>query len=74
MSETPNLDKVRGLDFDRLDMLISERIGALKILAHNFDKLDANPIVAEAMCRDLILPAIYSLVNFLESVEIKSGT
>ena len=35
---TPNLDKVRGLDFDRLDDLVSERLAVLKLYAQNIDK------------------------------------
>ena len=28
-----NIEKVKRLDFDRLDVVVSERIGALKLLA-----------------------------------------
>ena len=32
MDKYENIEKVKRLDFDRLDMLVSERIGALKLL------------------------------------------
>ena len=36
--EHKNIDFVRRIDFDRLDMVVSERIGALKLYAQNIDK------------------------------------
>ena len=73
MSDTPNTDKVKSLDFDRLNMLVSERIGALKITAQNLDKLNTDLSFKEAMCRDLILPAVYVLTEFLAAVDVKEG-
>lgn len=35
---TKNLNIVQLIDFDRLDTLVSERIGALKLYAQNIDK------------------------------------
>ena len=61
-----NIEKVKQLDFDRLDMLVSERIGALKLLAQGMTESD----VHDAVCRDLILPCVYLLAQFLESVKI----
>jgi hypothetical protein len=61
-----NIETVKRLDFDRLDMLVSERIGALKLLAQGMTESD----VHDAICRDLILPCVYLLAQFLESVKI----
>ena len=62
-----NIEKVKRLDFDRLDMLVSERIGALKLLAQGMTESD----VHDAICRDLILPCVYLLAQFLDSVKIE---
>ena len=61
-----NIAKVKRLDFDRLDMLVRERLGALKIYAQSMTESD----VHDAICRDLILPCVYLLAEFLESVKI----
>ena len=61
-----NIEKVKRLDFDRLDMLVSERLGALKLLAQGVQESD----VHDAICRDLILPCVYTLAQFLDSVKI----
>ena len=61
-----NIEKVKRLDFDRLDMLVSERIGALKMLAQGMTEREVN----EEVCRDLILPCVYLLAQFLDSVKI----
>lgn len=68
MDKYENIEKVKQLDFDRLDMLVSERIGALKIYAQNVGKTDSD--VHDAICHDLILPCVYLLAQFLESVKI----
>lgn len=71
---TPNLDKVRRLDFDRLDDLVSERLAALKLYAQNIDKTtNASAETNDMICRDLILPCVYLLAQFLESVQIGKG-
>ena len=62
-----NIETVKRLDFDRLDMLVSERIGALKLLAHGMTERQVN----DDICRDLILPCVYALAQFIESVEIE---
>ena len=62
-----NIETVKRLDFDHLDMLVSERIGALKIYAQTMQESD----VHDAICRDLILPCVYTLAQFLESVKIE---
>ena len=62
-----NIEKVERLDFDRLDMLVSERLGALKLLAQGMTESD----VHDAICRDLILPCVYLLAQFLDSVKIE---
>ena len=64
-----NIEKVKRLDFDRLDMLVSERLGALKIYARSVGKTESD--VHDAVCRDLILPCVYLLAQFLESVKIE---
>jgi hypothetical protein len=75
MQQTPNLDKVRHLDFDRLDDLVSERLGVLKLYAQNINKTrNASPETNDAICRDLILPCVYLLAQFLESVQISTET
>jgi hypothetical protein len=66
MSEYENIEKVKRLDFDHLDMLVSERIGALKLLAHGMQEREVN----DEICRDLILPCVYTLAQFLEAVKI----
>ena len=66
MSEYKNIGKVKRLDFDHLDMLVSERIGALKLLAQGMTEREVN----DDICRDLILPCVYTLAQFLESVKI----
>jgi len=62
-----NIEKVKRLDFDRLDLLVSERLGALKLLAQGVQETEEQ----EAICRDLILPCVYTLAQFLESVKIE---
>ena len=62
-----NIEKVKRLDFDHLDMLVSERIGALKLLAQGMTEREVN----DDICRDLILPCVYALAQFLESVKIE---
>ena len=64
--EYENIEKVKRLDFDRLDTLVSERIGALKMLAQGMQEREVN----DEICRDLILPCVYTLAQFLESVKI----
>ena len=61
-----NIEKVKRLDFDRLDVLVSERLGALKLLAQGMTEREVN----DEICRDLILPCVYLLAEFLESVKI----
>ena len=67
MDKYENIEKVKQLDFDRLDMLVSERLGALKILAQGITEREVN----DNICRDLILPCVYTLAQFLESVKIE---
>ena len=63
-----HIEKVKRLDFDHLDMLVSERLGALKIYAQIVGKTESD--VHDAICRDLILPCVYTLAQFLEAVKI----
>lgn len=62
-----NIEKVKRLDFDCLDMLVSERLGALKLLAQGIQDTE----LQDAVCRDLILPCVYTLAQFLDSVKIE---
>lgn len=66
-----NIDMVQRIDFDRLDMLVSERIGALKLYAQNIDKAEGGRDLHDAICRDLILPCVYTLAQFLEAVKVE---
>ena len=70
---TKNLEIVQRIDFDRLDTLVSERIGALKLYAQNIEKAEGGKELHDAMCRDLILPCVGLLTNFLESVKVNVG-
>ena len=67
MDKYENIEKVKRLDFDRLDMLVSERLGALKLLAQDMTEREVN----DDICRDLILPCAYLLAQFLDSVKIE---
>ena len=67
MDKYENIEKVKELDFDRRDMLVSERIGVLKLLAQGLQESD----VHDAICRDLILPCVYLLAQLLDSVKIE---
>ena len=67
---TKNLEIVQRIDFDRLDTLVSERIGALKLYAQNIDKAEGSKELHDAICRDLILPCVGLLTNFIESVKV----
>ena len=71
MDKYENIEKVKRLDFDRLDSLVSERLGALKIYAQTVGQTES--VVHDAICRDLILPCVYTLVEFLDSVKIGDG-
>ena len=62
-----NIETVKRLDFDHFDMLVSERIGALKLLAQAVQETEEH----EAVCRDLILPCVFTLAEFIESVKIE---
>ena len=70
MDKYKNIETVKQLDFDRLDSLVSERLGALKIYAQNVGKTESD--VHDAICRDLILPCVYLLAQFLDSVKIEN--
>lgn len=65
-----NIQMVQSIDFDRLDMLVSERIGALKLYAQNIDKTQEGKNVHDAICRDLIMPCVYLPTQFLEAVKL----
>ena len=61
-----NIETVKRLDFDRLDTVVSERIAALKLLAQGMTEREVN----DDICRDLILPCVYTLAQFIDSVKI----
>jgi hypothetical protein len=69
MDNYENIEKVKRLDFDHLDLLVSERIGALKLLAQGMNEREVN----DDICRDLILPCVYILAQFLDSVKIEES-
>lgn len=71
MDKYKNIETVKQLDFDRLDSLVSERLGALKIYAQTVGKTESD--VHDAICRDLILPCVYLLAEFLDSVKIEDS-
>lgn len=68
-----NIDTVRRIDFDRLDMLVSERLAALRLYAQNIDKAIESQEMHDAVCRDLILPCVGLLAKFCDSVKINEG-
>lgn len=65
-------EKAKAINFDRLDMLVSERIAALKLYADSLGGPNQDAQAHEAICRDLIFPAVGLLANFIESVEVGS--
>ena len=69
---TKNLEIVQRIDFDRLDTLVSERIGVLKLYAQNIEKAEGGKELHDAICRDLILPCVGLLTRFLEAVKLDS--
>lgn len=69
MDKYKNIETVKRLDFDQLDTLVSERIGALKLLAQGMTECEVN----DEICRDLILPCVYALAQFIESVQIEES-
>lgn len=65
------MSTVRRIDFDRLDALVSERIGAMKLFSGSLNSVESTEAhLYNAICRDLVLPAVYMLANFLDSVKI----
>lgn len=68
---TEFLDKARQIDFDRLNALVSERIAALKLYITNIDKAEGDKaLLHDAICRDLVLPCVFTLANFIEVVNV----
>lgn len=67
-----DIAKVRSLDFDRLDMLVSERIAALKVYADSLSKVQDGDPAHDAICRDLVFPAVGLLVDFVQAVTIET--
>lgn len=66
-----NLELVRRMDFDRLDTLVSERIAALKLYAQGVRNTTPGDAAAHnAICGDLILPAVSLLLEFLNTVQV----
>lgn len=64
-----NIQLVQKIDFDRLAALVAERINALKLYAQTV-AVGSSEDVHDAICRDLIIPCVGLLTQFLESVEI----
>jgi CheY-specific phosphatase CheX len=67
-------EKARSINFDRLDQLVSERIAALKNIVHSNEKTGFSDEAMNAICRDLIMPCVYSLGQFIEAVSIEEQT
>lgn len=65
-----SIDMVRRIDFDRLDMLVSERLAALKEYA-GMVATAGNGAAHDAICRDLILPSVSHLIAFVDSVTLE---
>lgn len=72
MTDHKMLDMVQRIDFDRLNAVVTERITALALAAQQLDQLDGPPELAEAMCCDLILPAVGLLTEFIQSVQVET--
>lgn len=64
-----SITKVRAIDFDRLDVLVSERVGALKFLAGRLPT-SGDTTSQDAICRDFVLPAVLLLLKFVDSVDV----
>ena len=67
------IEKARQVDFDRLDTLVGERIAALRLYVENIDKAEGDQVMHDAICRDLVFPCIYTLAQFIESVNVNIG-
>jgi hypothetical protein len=65
------IEKARSINFERLDELVSARIVALKMIVQNSDKADFGDDTLNAICRDLVMPSIYTLAKFIESVNVQ---
>lgn len=69
-----NIQMVQSIDFDRLDMLVSLRIRALKLYAQNIDMMTEGTAegndIHDGICRDLIMPSVFLLAQFLEAVKL----
>ena len=61
-------DKVKAINFDRMDYLVSERIAALREYAERIGEGDKE--AHEAICRDLIFPAVGLLAQFIDCVDV----
>ena len=65
-----DLDKFKALNLDRMDALVSERLAALKLTQRAMHTMD--PETAESICRDLLMPVIFTLASFIEAVKVDS--
>lgn len=73
MNKTNNIETVQRIDFDRLDSLVSERIGALRRVAQSLNKTGGGAQEQDMICRDLILPCVHLLAQFIECVTVDQG-
>ncbi len=72
--DTPSLDTVRRIDFERLGAVVGERIRVLALYVQNIEKTtNASAEVNEAICRDLVLPCVGLLTDFLQAVQVHEG-
>ncbi|MBK8677138.1 MAG: hypothetical protein IPN27_12470 [Cellvibrionales bacterium] len=61
---------MQRIDFDRLDTLVSERMLARSSSTRKTSKkAEGGKELHDAICRDLILPCVGLLTNFLEAVK-----
>jgi len=65
------IEQAKEIDFRHLKSLVCERIDALELICKNTAKMDGSNEDNEPIFRDLIMPNIYLLCQFIEAVEIK---
>ena len=66
-----NINIAKRINFERLEMLVTERIAALKLYVTNIDKERSGQEINDAICRDLVIPCVHTLATFIESVKVE---
>lgn len=64
------IESCQRIDFERLEALVSERIGMLRLFVEN---TDATNQLHDSICRDLIMPCVGLLAQFVDCVQISEG-